>query len=648
LTADGISDPEDAIDAFFDYFRVEWNGSACASSASAPSSGPEVLVVSSAADSGEGTLRDALGVAEPGDRITFDASVFPPDAPVSILLESPLPPIACGEVVIDASDAGAILDGSHAPDGSDGLMITSSGNTIRGLQIVDFPGNGIVLESEAQWNTVGGDRDVGEGPTGQGNRIASCRAAIIIQGPGTSDNTITGNVIGTQASGRGNVGNEIGIRLEETSHNIIGPNNLLAYSEGGEIEIDPGSSHNVIGPDNTFIHNLTSTIRIRGDDPLGNTITRNTFKSTLTPINLVDCAIVGPRITTLNRAQGMIAGTACPGCTVEIFTGGFQVPYVFEGSTVADVGGVFAFDKSEPFAQGTVVVNATDAEGTTSAMGAPLCRAHKIPIPREPGEIRVLSYNIQHGGISFGAHSGNLDELEAFIDWGGLWRDWAEADRLRNILELLRYANADIIAFQELMGWSLRNETIAKEVARQLGMNYVLGPEHAWGESALALGIFTRFEILESKELTSTWDGVGPPFLARLALPNGSELLVITLHMAQSRCEAPDPKVLSDLLPGYVDEQAVVLGDFNLSIARETLPCLTLGPWAVIASQCLSSQTNCLGLGPDYILVSPSLAPYATQTWALDSCVRRYEVPSGQDAVLSDHRPAEMDLVLPE
>src|SRR4030066_2330381 len=51
------------------------------------------LLVTSAADSGPGTLRQAMQDAQSGDTITFDPSVFPPDAQVAISVTSGLPQI---------------------------------------------------------------------------------------------------------------------------------------------------------------------------------------------------------------------------------------------------------------------------------------------------------------------------------------------------------------------------------------------------------------------------------------------------------------------------------------------------------------------------------------------------------------------------
>ncbi|HLA05800.1 MAG TPA: hypothetical protein VJ022_00025, partial [Anaerolineales bacterium] len=130
------------------------------------------LLVTSPADSGPGTLRQALQDAQSGDTITFDPSVFPPDAPTTIALSSGLPELNQGNLTIDASDAGVILDGSNitTPDPQHGLAIWSDGNIVLGLQITGFSNAGIALYGE--YNVIGGDRKIGDAPLGQGNLIS--------------------------------------------------------------------------------------------------------------------------------------------------------------------------------------------------------------------------------------------------------------------------------------------------------------------------------------------------------------------------------------------------------------------------------------------------------------------------------------------
>ena len=123
----------------------------------------KTIVVTSAEDSGPGTLRQAIQEANPGDTIEFDTSIFPPDQPKIIYLQSQLP-IHQGNLTIDATHAGVILDGSEFPDGLySAFQIFSSNNTIRGFQVRNFPGGAIYISSGQnnliQDNVIGGCDD---------------------------------------------------------------------------------------------------------------------------------------------------------------------------------------------------------------------------------------------------------------------------------------------------------------------------------------------------------------------------------------------------------------------------------------------------------------------------------------------------------
>ncbi|MBI3979125.1 MAG: right-handed parallel beta-helix repeat-containing protein [Chloroflexi bacterium] len=168
----------------------------------APATLSATCTVTSTLDGGPGTLRQCLSVAQTGDTITFDPAVFPPTSPVTIVLTAPLPEVTQGSLTIDASDAGVVLDGSATPTSTAGLRLLSSGNAVRGLQIVRFPGDGVQISGGAQRNTIGGDRTVGVGPTGQGNLITRNGGnGVSIMGAGTMSNTVAGNLIGLDRDG---------------------------------------------------------------------------------------------------------------------------------------------------------------------------------------------------------------------------------------------------------------------------------------------------------------------------------------------------------------------------------------------------------------------------------------------------------------
>lgn len=160
------------------------------------------FVITRPLDAGSGSLREVLLNAQPGDIIIFDSLIFPPDNPVTIVLESALPEIAHGNLSIDASNAGVILDGSNLPSGTDGLHITSDGNSIKGLQIINFPGDGIEITNGAKHNTIGGNSTAGNAQKGEGNIITlNGNDGVNINGTDTTNNIVSGNLIGLDSDG---------------------------------------------------------------------------------------------------------------------------------------------------------------------------------------------------------------------------------------------------------------------------------------------------------------------------------------------------------------------------------------------------------------------------------------------------------------
>jgi serpin B len=188
--------------------------------------------------------------AQSYNTITFDPTVFPPDAPATITVLTQLPHIHQNNLTLDASQAGVILDGSHAPGGWEaGLQIVSSeGNRIWGLQISHFSGPGIAISGGARHNVIGGDRNVGAGPYGRGNMLSNNRLGIDLATYGTILNTVTGNLIGTDAEGTDDLGNSLdGVVLwEGAQNNTIGPDNIITNNGRFGVYYDWDSLQNTI------------------------------------------------------------------------------------------------------------------------------------------------------------------------------------------------------------------------------------------------------------------------------------------------------------------------------------------------------------------------------------------------------------------
>jgi len=306
------------------------------------------VVVSSTADSGVGTFRRALETAGSGDTIAFDPTVFPPDDPATIYLQSELPPIERPRraIIIDASHAGVAIDGENVPgEWNNGLQIYTDDCVVMGLQIRNFTGSG--LTACGSRNQIGGDPEAGTGPTGQGNLLASNGIGIDLCGGGTG-NIIAGNIIGTDVSLQDDLGNRpFGISIED------------------------GVTDTSVGPANVLAHNQVA-VDIQGEGAIRNTLTRNVFhQSQLTTVVLRSGGnreLPAPVVDLVDDAGGLVGGVACPDCVIEIFTVSGDGWTSFEGAGTADEDGNFSFSKGESLSGEAVVTAATDQDGNSSPL----------------------------------------------------------------------------------------------------------------------------------------------------------------------------------------------------------------------------------------------------------------------------------------
>lgn len=357
----------------------------------------KTIIVTSTADSGSGALRQALLDAQSGDIITFDPAVFPPRAPATIYLTSSLPLISQGNLKIDASNAGVILDGSNiSEEWAHGLDINSDGNIIQGLQIVNFsPGTGIALGGGAQYNTVGGDRSVGSGPLGQGNLVSNVNTGIALWGEGTSFNTVTGNLIGTDPAG-----------IDAWSNYGIG------------VHILEGASRNIIGPDNIIAYNDISGIEIQDSNSFGNAITQNSIHDNKEEGIYLwkggNTELHTPVILDFDLSVGTVTGTAYADCTVEIFSDSNDEGEVYEGQTTADSSGFFAFSKGASFTGPYLTTTATDADGNTSGFSVPTSGMKRSTILQEGNNLPRIRLQPKE--------SGELEDNRIGIHFNDLWK----------------------------------------------------------------------------------------------------------------------------------------------------------------------------------------------------------------------------------
>lgn len=361
--------------------------------------GKEVLVTS-IEDSGDGTLRWALEEANPGYVIRFDTSVFPPHDQATIYLSQELPPIHQGNLTVDASNAGVILDGSNIQTSGDiwtyGINITSDKNIIQGLQITNFsPAAGIIINAGAKHNTIGGDRDIGTGPLGQGNLISNVETGIAIQDESTSYNTITGNLLGIKQVGNDELG-------EKDSRVFVG------------VHVLEGARYNTIGPYNIIAHSDYAGIILEGKEVFGNTITQNMMHNNkIQDISLqygANDGIKTPSILYFDMEKGEVEGTAPPLAKVEVYSLCAEEIIHYEGTATANNNGQFIFSKETSLTGEYPAALVTGRDGNSSEMliMSWLPPEFQIDSPNQPGIIETKT-------------SAELVDNKIGGHWHGLW-----------------------------------------------------------------------------------------------------------------------------------------------------------------------------------------------------------------------------------
>ena len=156
------------------------------------------FVVDSNADSGSGSLRNAIQTANASCSDGFPCKVSLRGGVAAIRPETPLPTVIGDNVTIDGTTAPArvFLDGSLLREGNGVDLITACGGSVLGLAIGNFPGAGITTSGRAGkceflafFQAIEGNY-IGVDPTG--TTPAPNNRGIVVNRDGAN---ITGNVI---------------------------------------------------------------------------------------------------------------------------------------------------------------------------------------------------------------------------------------------------------------------------------------------------------------------------------------------------------------------------------------------------------------------------------------------------------------------
>jgi hypothetical protein len=262
------------------------------------------ITVTNNNDSGVGSLRSAIAGASDGSTICFSigsgyqtinaASGY--TVTHSIIIDGTTQPGFAGAPLVE-------INGAGAGAGTSGINVTGGGATIKGLIVNRFGGDGIILNNNGgntvQGNYVGtnssGTGALGNGASGIGvatpnNTVGGTTGAqrnivsgnsgtgIAITGASASGNVISGNFVGTDASGNYAVANAAdGILITNAPNNTVGGTTGVTVGGNctGACNLTSGNRANGIGiwqsaaSGNTVVGNYAG-VDITGKNPLPN------------------------------------------------------------------------------------------------------------------------------------------------------------------------------------------------------------------------------------------------------------------------------------------------------------------------------------------------------------------------------------------
>jgi len=214
-----------------------------------------------------------------------------------------------------------------------------------GLQIVGFTGSCIAVFGSSH-TTIGGLRDRGKGPVGEGNLLGASTFGIELGG-GTSNTIICGNIIGTDASLEEPLGSRTGVEIYHGATNTtIGPGNVIAYNQL-DISLDGERVHGTAFFENLLVRDALTRIALQGGSNAG---------------------LDAPFIDYLDASEGVVRGNACPGCSVEVYSFSEDGLGQTEGVTIGGEDGRFELNKGSSLRGTSAVAVATDEAGNTGPL----------------------------------------------------------------------------------------------------------------------------------------------------------------------------------------------------------------------------------------------------------------------------------------
>jgi PKD repeat protein len=328
---------------------------------------PTTFATTNFRDSGPGSLRQAIldSNASPGSNsITFNL----PGAGLHLIsLLSPLPAILTPTTIDGSTQPGyngtpvIALSGAAAGPVANGLVLAAGNSTVKGLDIENFAVNGIVIMG-AGGNTVSntflgtnasGTAAAANGNAGlvinnsSGNQIGANDVisgngtyGVVVYGPGATQNSIIGDYIGTDLTGKtkvanGSIGVEVagGASRNTVTFDVVSGNGYYGFWLGDRGTTGNSLANDYVGVDvsgSVALPNLFAGVGV------GNTANNNTVGgNNLSAKNVIAGNPIGVYIdgagTTINLVNNDYLGLNAAGTAA--FAGQYAGVYIDNGAT---------------------------------------------------------------------------------------------------------------------------------------------------------------------------------------------------------------------------------------------------------------------------------------------------------------------------
>jgi titin len=305
------------------------------------------LLVTTAADSGAGSLRQAIITANGNTTTTPDIIDFkiPGSGVQSINLASALPTISKPVTLDGTSQPGyaglplIVLNGANAGSSAVGLSLTSgaSGSTLKGLAVDSFAGGGVQINGGSKDRIAQDDIGVNAaGTTAEPNG----GFGVLLEGKATHV-TVYDNVIS------GNNGNGVEITGSGTNANLVAGNFIGTDSTGSHavpnvdgVVIQSGASKNTIGGTSTASRNVISGNSWDGVHIVNSGTTGNVVEGNYIGVTASGSAGLGngaSGVAVFAVASNNVIGGTATGCANVISSSGVYGVYISDAGTTGNL-----------------------------------------------------------------------------------------------------------------------------------------------------------------------------------------------------------------------------------------------------------------------------------------------------------------------